>query len=125
MDIDDLRVYELAMQLAEKVWGVVLKWDAFAKYSILKQYTKAADSIGANISEGFGRFHFKDSKKFLYYSRGSLFETRTWTIKAHNRNLISDEEYNDLIANILDLGIKLNNYINTIGKTSTNPLNDH
>ena len=75
MDIDDLRVYQLAMQLAEKVWGVVLKWDAFAKYSILKQYTKAADSIGANISEGFGRFHFKDSKKFLYYSRGSLFET--------------------------------------------------
>ena len=125
MDIDDLRVYQMAMQLAEKVWGVVIKWDAFAKYSIGKQYTEAADSIGANISEGFGRFHFKDSKNFLYYSRGSLFETRTWTIKAHNRNLISDEEYNDLIANILDLGIKLNNYINTIGKTSTNPLNDH
>ena len=125
MDIDDLRVYQMSMQLAEKVWGVVLKWDSFAKYSIGKQYTEAADSIGANISEGFGRFHFKDSKKFLYYSRGSLFETRTWTIKAHNRNLISDEEYNDLIANILDLGIKLNNYINTIGKTSPKPLNDN
>ena len=125
MDIDDLRVYQMAMQLAEKVWGVVIKWDAFAKYSIGKQYTEAADSIGANISEGFGRFHFKDSKNFLYYSRGSLFETRTWTIKAHNRNLISDEEYNDLIANILDLGIKLNNYINTIGKTPPKPLNDN
>jgi four helix bundle protein len=125
MDIDDLRVYQMAMQLAEKVWGVVIKWDSFAKYSIGKQYSEAADSIGANISEGFGRFHFKDSKNFLYYSRGSLFETRTWTIKAHNRNLISDEEYNELIANILDLGIKLNNYINTIGKTTPKPLNDN
>ncbi|MEI8046132.1 MAG: four helix bundle protein [Bacteroidota bacterium] len=120
MDIDDLRVYQLAMQLAEKVWEIVIKWDSFAKYSIGKQYTEAADSVGANISEGFGRFHFKDSKNFLYYSRGSLFETRTWTVKAHNRQLITDEEFRELTSDIHDLGIKLNNYINTIGKPSEN-----
>jgi four helix bundle protein len=120
MDIDDLRVYQLSMQLAEKVWEIVLKWDSFAKYSIGKQYTEAADSIGSNISEGFGRFHFKDSKNFLYYSRGSLYETRTWTIKAHNRNLVTEEEYKELIENIQDLSIRLNNYINTIGKNPGN-----
>jgi len=118
MDIDDLRVHQLAMKLAEKVWEIVIKWDSFAKYSIGKQYTEAADSIGANISEGFGRFHFKDSKNFLFYSRGSLYETRTWTIKAHNRNLITDDEYQLLIGEIHDLSVKLNNYINTIGKPS-------
>ncbi len=118
MDIDDLRVYQLAMQLAEKIWNIVMTWDAFAKYSIGKQYTEAADSIGANISEGFGRFHFKDSKNFLYYSRGSLFETKTWTIKAHNRKLISEDQYDELTTDIHDLKVKLNNYINTIGKPS-------
>jgi len=120
MDIDDLKVYQLAMKLAEKVWEIVLKWDSYAKYSIGKQFTESADSIGANISEGFGRFHFKDSKNFLYYSRGSLYETRTWTIKAHNRNLVTEEEYKDLIENIQDLRIRLNNYINTIGKKPDN-----
>jgi len=120
MDIDDLRVYQLAMQLAEKIWDIVIKWEAFSKYSVGQQYTEAADSIAANISEGFGRFHFKDSKNFLYYSRGSLFETKTWTIKAHNRKLITDESYQELMTDIHDLGIKLNNYINSIGKTSTN-----
>ena len=110
----------MSMQLAEKIWNIVIKWDAFAKYSIGKQFTEAADSIGSNISEGFGRFHFKDSKNFLYYSRGSLFETRTWTIKAHNRQLISDEEYNELLKDLHDLGIKLNNYINSIGKIFDN-----
>ena len=118
MDIDDLRVYQLAMQLAEKVWEIVMKWESFAKYSIGKQYTEAADSIASNISEGFGRFHFKDSKNFLYYSRGSLYETRTWTIKAHNRKLITYEQYEELKTDIHDLGIKLNNYINSIGKPS-------
>jgi four helix bundle protein len=117
MDIDDLRVYQLAMQLAEKIWDIVIKWDAFAKYSLGQQYTEAADSIAANISEGFGRFHFKDSKNFLYYSRGSLYETRTWTLKAHNRKLITDKEYEELKADIRDLSIRLNNYINTIGKS--------
>jgi four helix bundle protein len=120
MDIDDLRVYQLAMQLAEKVWEIVLKWDSFAKYSIGKQYTEAADSVGANISEGFGRFHFKDSKNFLYYSRGSLYETRTWTIKAYNRKLITEEQNKELLAEIHDLGIKLNNYITSIGKPDSN-----
>ena len=120
MDIDDLRVYQLAMKLAEKIWNIVIKWDAFAKYSIGKQYTEAADSIGANISEGFGRFHFKDSKNFLYYSRGSLFETKTWTTKAHNRQLITDDQFNELITDIRDLNIKLNDYINSIGKISDN-----
>ncbi len=118
MDIDDLRVYQLAMQLAEKVWEIMMKWDSFAKYSIGKQYTEAADSIGSKISVGFGRFHFKDSKNFLYYSRGSLYETRTWTIKANNRKLIKDEEYKELIGDIHDLSVKLNNYINTIGNSS-------
>ena len=116
MDIDDLHVYQLAMKLAEKVWEIVMNWDSFAKYSIGKQYTEAADSIGSNISEGFGRFHFKDSKNFLYYSRGSLYETRTWTIKAHNRKLITDEQYEELKTDIHDLSIKLNNYISSIGK---------
>ena len=116
MDIDDLRVYQLAMELAEKVWNIVIRWEAFAKYSIGQQYTEAADSIGSNISEGFGRFHFKDSKNFLYYSRGSLYETRTWTIKAHNRKLITEEEYKERITDIQDLSVRLNNYIHTIGK---------
>jgi len=65
MDIDDLKVYQLAMKLAEKVWEIVLKWDSFAKYSIGKQFTEAADSIDSNISEGFGKSQFTASKNFL------------------------------------------------------------
>jgi hypothetical protein len=28
-------------------------------------------SIAANLSEGFGRFQYKENKQFGYYSRGS------------------------------------------------------
>ena len=58
--------------------------------TIGKQLVRSADSIAANISEGFGRYHFKDSKRFYYISRGSLFETKTWLEKSktdHRRNI--------------------------------------
>jgi len=118
MDLDELRIYQMAMEFAEKVWNVVIGWDWFAKQTIGRQWVEVADSVGANISEGFGRYHFKDSKNFLYYSRGSLSESKTWLTKAYSRNLISQEEYSALSADIKDLGIKLNNYIHTIGKNT-------
>jgi four helix bundle protein len=37
----------------------VIKWDYFLKDTIGKQLVKAADSVAANLSEGFGRYHFK------------------------------------------------------------------
>ncbi|TMI72809.1 MAG: four helix bundle protein [Bacteroidetes bacterium] len=44
--------------------------------------TDAADSIAFNISEGYGRFHYKENKNFCYYSRGSAKETLTGVHKA-------------------------------------------
>jgi four helix bundle protein len=84
---------------------------------------RAADSIAANISEGYGSYHFKESKNFGYYARGSLIETKTWIEKSKNRKLVTIEDYNELIKELKDLGIKLNNYIKSIGK-DYNALND-
>lgn len=124
MQLEDLIVYQLSMELGDKVWKVVVDWSFFQKDTIGKQLVKAADSVAANISEGFGRYHFKDSKHFLYYSRGSLYETKTWLKKASNRNLISTTEFKDLEKEINVLGVKLNNYIKSIGKTSSTKFSD-
>jgi four helix bundle protein len=120
MKLEDLKVYQLAMELGEQVWGLVVGWDYFLKSTIGTQLVKAADSVAANISEGFGRYHYKDAKNFYYYARGSLYETKTWLTKAHKRNLIPEDQYQQLMQHIDTLGIKLNNYINVIGKKSPN-----
>ena len=90
MKLEELRVYQLSMDLGEEVWKLVNNWDYFAKDTLGKQLVKSSDSVAANISEGFGRYHFKDSQNFNYYSRGSLYETKTWLTKAKNRNLIDE-----------------------------------
>ena len=120
MDIEELEVYKLSMNIAEEIWNLVLKWDYFAKDAIGKQLVKSSDSIAANLSEGFGRFHYKESKHFCYYSRGSLFETKTWLTKSYNRKLIEKEIYEKLMQAIKNISVKLNNYIRSIGKTQSN-----
>lgn len=41
-----------------------------------KQLVRAIDSVAANLSEGFGRYHYKETRIFGYYSRGSLYESK-------------------------------------------------
>jgi len=117
MKLDELVVYQLAMNIGEKIWVIVSKWDYFAKDSIGKQLVKSADSIAANISEGYGRFHYKENRQFCYYSRGSLYETKTWRKKAHDRSLIADNDFQSLQNDLETIAYKLNNYIKSIGMT--------
>lgn len=91
MELEELKVYNMAMELGEDVWNIVIQWKYFEKDTVGKQLVKAADSIAANISEGFGRYHYRESKHFGYYSRGSLYETKTWLTKSHTRGLIAHE----------------------------------
>ena len=116
MKLEELELYQLAMNAAEEVWNIVMKWNYFEKVTIGRQLIKAADSIAANLSEGFGRFFYKENKQFCYYSRGSLFETRTWLAKANNRTLIGEEQFGKFNDDLDLIGKKLNGYINSIGK---------
>ena len=116
MKLEELQVYQLSMQMAEEIWEIVIKWDYFTKDTIGKQLIKAADSIAANLSEGFGRFFYKEEKQFCYYSRGSLYETKCWLTKALNRKLIEETDFEKFLKEINNIGVKLNNYITSIGK---------
>ena len=125
MKFEDLQVYQISMKLGDEVYDLVMEWDNFHKFSTGTQLVDAADSVSANIREGYGRFHFKDHKNFLYFSSGSLSETKTWLTKASNRKLITEEMCSDLINRYNALGVKLNNYINTIGNLENHNSNNN
>ncbi len=91
--LEELEVYKVSMTIGEMVWEIVARWEYFEKKTLGAQYVSAADSIAFNISEGYGRFHYKENKNFCYYSRGSAKETLTATQKAKTRNLITEEEF--------------------------------
>ena len=117
--LNDLEIYREAMDIGEVIWSIVLGWDFFAKDTIGKQVVRSADSIAANLSEGYGRFHFKENQKFCYYSRGSAEETQTWIEKAARRNLVERETARVLYDRVETYKKRLNAYIRSIGPSDS------
>lgn len=54
-EFENLRVYQLAEELADLTWKVVGTWGHLAQETVGIQLIKSADSIGTNIAEGSGR----------------------------------------------------------------------
>ncbi len=114
--LEELEVYQLGEQIADKVWEICSAWEGFAKETVGKQLVRAADSIGANIAEGYGRFFYKENIQFCYYARGSLMETRHFLRRAKQRNLLTATQESELQKLIQPLSPKLNAYIKAIKK---------
>ena len=113
LKVEDLDIYQMAEELGDIIWSMCIEWNYFAKETIGKQLVRAADSIGANLAEGHGRYHFKDRLNYCYYARGSLEETKSWLLKAERRGLIPKGQ--DRLKEIVDiLPKKLNAYIGSI-----------
>jgi four helix bundle protein len=115
---EDLRVYQLGEDLADKIWTLVSQWDILARDTVGKQIIRSADSIGANIAEGSGRGTYQDNRRFVRMVRGSLYETRHWLRRAFRRNLLTAEQVAELKPLIDELGPKLNAYLRSIGPTN-------
>lgn len=102
-ELKKLKVYSLSRDLGKLVWDIVIKWDYFNKKTVGDQWVRSTDSMSANIAEGYGRYFFKDTIKFYYYSRGSLYESRDWLEKAKERHLVDEDEvdrYEDIVKQI-------------------------
>lgn len=107
---EDLRVLKSAEEIADSIWKRVVQWDEFAKDVVGKQMARSADSVGANIAESFGRFNFGEKLQFLYYSRGSIFETKYWLNRTRTRGLMNSEDVQEYVNRLTDVARQLNTF---------------
>lgn len=115
-NFENLRIYQISEELADMIWTIVEKWNHFERDTVGKQIVRSADSIGANIAEGAGRYTLKENKRFAHIARGSLYETKYWLRRAYKRNLLSIEQVDKIKPLIDELAPKLNAYINSLNK---------
>lgn len=73
--LEELKVYQIALEIGDLVWDIVDQWNPFAKQTLGGQFVRSADSIAFNIAEGYGKYFYKENRNFCYYSRGSAKET--------------------------------------------------
>ena len=112
--LEDIRVLKVVEEVADAIYKTSSRWDEFARDVAGKQIARAADSIGANVAESFGRFHFGEKIQFLYYARGSLFETKYWLDRAGARELMTPSEKQNRTNRLTDIARQLNLFISSL-----------
>ena len=77
------------MDLFELVWKLTV--ETRIDFKLRAQVADAAQSISANIAEGYGRRSVKEYIQFLYVALGSAAETMTRTMGLNRVQQLSDE----------------------------------
>ena len=120
IEIKDLGVYKQALKISKFAWEIYKNFGWRTKKIIGDQFIEAIDSIGANIAEGYGRYHYLDRVKFYYNARGSLTESLHWLELLLKRELIKEENYQRLTEELSKLNHSLNAYIKFLYKSKSN-----
>jgi four helix bundle protein len=71
----DLEVWKKARTLRNSINELVRAFPVEEKYRLQDQIIRSSRSIGNNIAEGHGRYHYNEAAKFLINARGSAAET--------------------------------------------------
>ena len=95
--LKSLRVYQMAMDLAVEIKTLTLGFPVFARNELGRQMRLSAESIPANIAEGYGRSRYEaDFKRFLVNALGSCTELGCQLELALRHGYIAQETYGKL-----------------------------
>jgi four helix bundle protein len=90
-----LIVWQKVMELFELVWVIVFT-ETKIDFKLRSQIADAAQSVSANISEGYGRRSVNEYIQFLYYALGSMAETMTRAIGLRQTEQITEARFHDV-----------------------------
>ncbi|MES2810412.1 MAG: four helix bundle protein [Bacteroidota bacterium] len=107
----DMEVWKKARVFRNDISVLVKSFPTEEKFRLSDQIIRSSRSIGNNIAEGHGRFHYIDSSRFLVTARGSLIETMDHLIIALDEKYISDETFNKFKDDYEECLKMLNGYI--------------
>jgi four helix bundle protein len=119
----DLEVWKKARILRNNITDLVKCFPAEEKYRLCDQIIRSSRSIGNNIAEGHGRFHYADAAKFLLNARGSAAGTIDHLYIAMDNNIIVEKVFNSFKEDCEESMKMINGYINFLRKQADNKPN--
>jgi four helix bundle protein len=100
---ENLKVYQKAIDFGEVVNELVGQFPKKEIYRLSSQFSRAADSIAANISEGSASTD-PNFNRYLKMAWDSSHECVTWNTKAYLRAYISQQQFEKNRAALTEIG---------------------
>lgn len=120
MHFYDLEIWKESNKLCIEIYKLTEDYPKKETYGIVDQIRRSAASIGANIAEGFGRFHYKDKIKFYYNARGSVCEVQNFLFLSQDLKYINKENAREVFVKYECLNKRLNQFIKSVNNKMTN-----
>jgi len=98
-DFKKLLIWQLGMDIVDKVYDLVPMFPQEEKYGMRSQMTRSAISIPSNIAEGSAKRSEKEYIKYVEISQGSAFELETHTLLAQRRNWVEEKLITEFVGN--------------------------
>jgi len=116
--LEQLKTWKQAKEFALSVFRQAIPLlPTEEKWNLNQQMRRAAQSIPANIAEGYGRYYYQENIRFCYLGRGSLEETLSHLVLAYELDYLPKELYERLIAEGDALTRLINGYISYLKRT--------
>lgn len=109
--IEDLTVWKLAIELTNSIYTITNSAFFSKDYALRDQIRKSAISVPSNIAEGFERNSTNQFLYFLVIAKGSAGELRTQLLIAKNQNYITEQEFEKINIEALEVSKKLGSFI--------------
>jgi four helix bundle protein len=94
----DLKVWQLGMELARKIYRFAGALPASERYGLSSQMQRASVSIPANLAEGHARDSTKEYLRHVSIALGSLAELETHVLLAQSLHPCDSAAVADLLA---------------------------
>jgi four helix bundle protein len=117
-DFRTLKVWEKAHALTLEIYKASASFPKHEMYALTNQLQRAAVSIPTNIAEGCGKDSDAELKRYFLIAMGSSSELEYLLLLAHDLGYLSDEVYQPLHNELVEIRRMLNAFIQRLKANS-------
>ncbi|WP_421752597.1 four helix bundle protein [Croceimicrobium sp.] len=99
----NLKVWQKAMELAERVFVLTRDFPEEEKFGLIAQIRRSAVSVPSNIAEGAGRNSNQDFARFLNIANGSINELETQLLLAERLGFVEKDKLEETLSLVAEV----------------------
>ena len=111
-NLHELEVWNIGLRLVQIVYESTRNYPESERFGLVSQTNRCVVSIPSNIAEGIGRKYKNEMIRFLFISRGSLYELETLLIIAKANAFLEAAKFGEIQTLLVECRAKLNALIN-------------
>jgi len=116
----NLDVWVESRLLSVKIYNLTKNFPKEEQFGLTSQIRRCSISVPSNIAEGCGRNTPKDTIRFLYIARGSLYELETQLFLSSDLGFIKKSELDDVLGHVVVCKKLINGFIKYYNKLAAN-----